>query len=146
MQRKGPWSAEQMASHLAASIIPLRLAVATPSGMPLVLSLWFLPDGDQLCCATNRNAYVASLLRRDPRCAFEVASDQPPYRGVRGQGRATLDDAQGLTMLGRLLDRYGVGRTSNLGRTLLDPSRQETAIRITPQAMTSWDFTARMSG
>ena len=146
MQRTGPWSADEIANHLAASIIPLRLGVARPDGTPLVLSLWFVPDGDDLCCATNRDAYVVRLLRRDPRCAFEVASDQPPYRGVRGQGSAALDDAQGMPTLGRLLDRYGIWRTSKLGRTLLDPARNETAIRITPHAMTSWDFTSRMTG
>jgi nitroimidazol reductase NimA-like FMN-containing flavoprotein (pyridoxamine 5'-phosphate oxidase superfamily) len=145
MHLQGPWSAEEIGAFLQASVIPLRLGVVRPEGTPLVLSLWFVPQDGALCCATSRDAYVAKLLRREPRCAFEVAADNPPYKGVRGQGRASLHDEQGAEILDRLLDRYAISPTSKLGRMLLARAENETAIQILPHRMTSWDFTARMS-
>lgn len=143
---RGPWTATERQDFLHAAIIPLRLAVVRPDGMPLVLSLWFLPRADgELWCATRRKAHVVDVLRRNPRCGFEVASEIPPYKGVRGHGVATLDDAQGADVLGLLLDRYGMPRTGKLGRALLAHAEDETVVRISPQGMTSWDFTARMS-
>ena len=145
MRMNGPWSAAQIAAFLDSSIIPLRLAVMHPDGGPLVLSLWFQPDEDGLWCATSRNAFVASALRRDPRCAFEVASEVPPYRGVRSQATAVLHDDRGEPTLKRLLDRYEFAPMSKLGRALLARAQNETAIQIRPHRMSSWDFSSRMS-
>ena len=44
-----------------------------------------------------------------------------------------------------LFDRYGIARTGKLGRQLLNRAASEMAIRITPEQVLSWDFTARMS-
>ena len=145
MRLEGPWSGEQIAIFLDATIIPLRLGIVRPDGTPVVLSLWFVPLDGALCCATSRDAYIVDLLRREPRCAFEVASDMPPYKGVRGQGRASLDEDQGATILERLLHRYAVAPSSRLGRTLLERAHNEMAIRIAPYSMMSWDFTSRMT-
>ncbi len=145
MRLNGPWSTAQIAAFLDSSIIPLRLAVMHPDGGPLVLSLWFQLDADGIWCATSRSAFVAGALRRDPRCAFEIASEVPPYRGVRGQAMSFLHDDRGEPTLKRLLDRYGFAPTSKLGRTLLARAHNETAIQIRPNKMSSWDFSSRMS-
>ena len=145
MRMEGPWSAETIASFLEAAVIPLRLGAVRADGAPLVLSLWFVPIDGALCCATSRDAYIVDLLRLDPRCAFEVASDLPPYKGVRGQARATLDNDQGAQVLDRLLRRYAVAPSSRLGRTLLARAHNETAIRVMPHSIMSWDFTSRMT-
>jgi len=41
MRLKGPWPNERVAAYLDEAVIPMRLAVASASGAPLVLSLWF---------------------------------------------------------------------------------------------------------
>ncbi|MBM3346168.1 MAG: pyridoxamine 5'-phosphate oxidase family protein [Betaproteobacteria bacterium] len=144
MKIKGPWNASQIRSHLEASLIPARLAVLTPSGSPLVLSLWFLPRDGAIWCACNKRARVIDLLREDPRCGFEVASEIPPYRGVRGQGQAWLDAPEGPAVLEQLLARYRIAAGSRLAGMLRSESANEVAIRIVPDWMTSWDFSARM--
>jgi nitroimidazol reductase NimA-like FMN-containing flavoprotein (pyridoxamine 5'-phosphate oxidase superfamily) len=145
MRLDGPWSAEAVASYLESAVIPLRLGAVRADGAPIVLSLWFVPIDGELCCATRRAAYIVDLLRADPRCAFEIAADLPPYKGVRGQARATLDDDRGAQVLERLLHRYAVAPSSRLGHTLLARAHDETAIRLVPQSILSWDFTARMT-
>jgi hypothetical protein len=139
------WSAPQIEQYLRETCIPVRLAFLATDGAPLLCSLWYLYDSGFIWCATQRGARLTALLARDGRCAFEVAGDDPPYRGVRGQGEASLCVAEGPDVLLRLIDRYLHRRDSGFARWLVARSDQEVAIRIRPRWLTSWDFGARMS-
>ncbi|MBM4245963.1 MAG: pyridoxamine 5'-phosphate oxidase family protein [Deltaproteobacteria bacterium] len=142
----GVWDAERSGVHLEQTVVPLRLASSTPDGCPLVVSLWFLWRDGALWCATQRSSRVASCIAREPRCGFEVAGDTPPYRGVRGQGRAEIVAERAEVILRALLRRYRGTEDDPLGRRLLSRLDNEVAIRIAPHWITSWDFTLRMSG
>lgn len=134
----------QVETYLEQTRIPLRLACTEPSGWPVVLSLWFLYENGRIYCATRHDARVATYLTQNPRCGFEVAGDEPPYCGVRGQGDAEIDSAIGGEVLERLLVRY-LGSTSNaLSQKLLAHRDTELAIVITPRSITKWNFTKRM--
>jgi hypothetical protein len=139
-----PETTEQLERYLHEMRIPLRLACQSQKGWPLVLSLWYLFDEGKIYCATQETALVVQRLRQDGRCAFEVAGDLPPYCGVRGQGRATIDEAIGVEILERLLLRYGIIQDSPLARRLLSRGEGEVAIVIEPLNWYSWDFTERM--
>lgn len=141
----GPWSVAEVESYLAETVVPLRLACVSSRGWPQVVSLWFEYRDGALWCATQRTARVATQLARDERCGFEVAPCEPPYRGVRGQGRAELVAAEGVAVLRRLIRRYLGGDASPLARWLLSRAESEVALRITPLRVASWDYTARMS-
>lgn len=146
IRKSSAWPAGQIESFLVQAKIPVRLACLTSDGAPLICSLWYLYDQGAIWCATQRSARLVALLERDGRCAFEVAGDEPPYRGVRGQGEALLAAADGPAILLRLIDRYLGGRDSAFARWLIDRSDAEVAIRLTPSWMTAWDFTRRMNG
>lgn len=133
-----------IATYLDAIRIPVRLACDTHSGWPFVLSLWYLHEGNSLYCATSDTAKVVEYLRRAPRCAFEVAADEPPYCGVRGQALAEIDPARGEEILRRLLLRYLGGGDSSLARRLLARSKQEVAIVLTPVNLFTWNYSGRM--
>lgn len=132
-------------NYLRESKIPLRLSCMTVSGWPAVLSLWYLFEEGALFCATPANARVVSYLRADPRCAFEVASDEPPYCGVRGQAIATIDRERGAEILKKLLRRYLGSIDNPLAKELLGRPNPEVAIRLEPQNFYSWNFTGRMA-
>ena len=141
--RSGPWTADAIATFLDASVIPIRLAT---SGMhfPLVQSLWFLHEANALWCCTQAESVLALRLRAEGPCGFEVSGDDPPYRGVRGTGYATLDESSAATMLPRLIARYvGTGQ-SPLADWLLSRIESEVAVRIDGLTVTSWDYSARM--
>lgn len=142
---RGAWSGPDIAAFLLDSVIPIRLAVLDSAGSPWVLSLWFLHENGQLWCATNRKAKLVSYLQADPQCGFEIAGERPPYRGVRGKGMAAIVPERGADTLMRLLHRYGIDPASTLAQKLLAKADEEVAIAITPSAMSSWDFTTRMS-
>ena len=138
------WSAAEIRRFLASAEIPVRLACLASGGAPLLCSLWFLYDEDAIWCATPRSARLATLLAQDPRCAFEIAGDLMPYRGVRGQGTARLSRADGPAVLLRLIDRYLHTRESTFARWLISRQQDEVAVRIEPEWLTAWDFSARM--
>ncbi len=139
-----PMFTPAVAQFLQETVIPLRLSCLTPSGWPMVLSLWYLHENGRFYCATSQKAKVARYLRQNNRCAFEVAGDQPPYKGVRGQAIATLDPQRGPEILARLLQRYLGGTDSPLAQQLLARQEQEVAIILEPTNHFTWDFTARM--
>jgi len=143
---RGCWSDAELVAFIERQLIPMRLAVHDGTGSPWVLSLWYLHENGRFWCATNRNAKLASYLRANPQCGFEIAGDLAPYRGIRGKGNATLVSERGGEILTRLLDRYGISKTSTLARSLLAKIDQEVAILVAPQRISSWDFTARMAG
>ena len=145
MRYKGPWSKEQIERFLRETQIPVRLTCNSASGHPVLISLWFTPLGDKLWCATQRTARIAAMLERDPRCAFEVSMEKPPYYGVRGPAHATLHDDRGEEILRKLIDRYLGNSTSHLARFLLGRVERETAIAIEPKMLVSWDYRERMS-
>ena len=76
---------ETTAKFLADSRIPLRLATTTPSGWPIVVSLWFVHLEGSLWCATQDSAVIVGHLKNDARCGFEVAPDRPRIEEFGGE-------------------------------------------------------------
>jgi len=142
----GAWSREEAAAFLDDATIPVRLACRTPGGGLWMLSLWFRFSGGRLHCATGADADVVRYLEADPAVAFEVSTNDPPYKGVRGQGEATIEPDEDKELLRELIVRYLGDADAPPGPQLLDASREEVAVRIDPDRVYSWDFTARMSG
>ena len=134
----------EVKTYLEAANIPLRLACTTRSGWPVAVSLWFKHKNGKLFCATQKSARVVAYLKNDPRCAFEVAADLPPYCGVCGQAIAHIDESNGLKILEQLLVRYLGGLDSELARSLIVKSENEVAIILKPVKIYTWDFSNRM--
>ena len=141
--RSGPWGLAEVQGFLRSTVIPMRLATQG-SEWPLVQSLWFLFDDSVLWCCTQQDSVVATRLRREPRCAFEIAGDDPPYRGVRGRGVASLDPRPASDLLERLIARYLVDGESPLAAWLRSRVANEVAIRIGTLAVSTWDYSSRM--
>lgn len=144
IRRSGPWDESRVRRYLAEARIPMRLAANTDTGFPVVVSLWFVAEGDTLLAVTHRDSKLAERLREDPRCAFEIAPNEPPYLGVRGQARATLASEGAEALLRRLLERYFETTDSKLGRFLLGRADEERVIRLQPEWVGTWDYSDRM--
>ena len=70
--------------------IPIRLACITSTGYPIVISLWYTMENGKIYCATQKKAKIISYLKNDATVGFEIAADNPPYRGIRGHGEAKI--------------------------------------------------------
>ena len=126
-------------------VVPVRFACLS-GGAPLICSLWYLYEDGKFWLATQKGASVVNFVRANPNCGIEVAGEQPPYRGVRGQGVARLDAAAGPAILERLIHRYLGESDSSFARWLLSRRNDEIAIEVDPIWLTSWDFSPRMQG
>jgi nitroimidazol reductase NimA-like FMN-containing flavoprotein (pyridoxamine 5'-phosphate oxidase superfamily) len=144
-EHSGVWAKGEVAEFFDRTPVPLRLACNTPSGRLWMVSLWYVFENDTLCCATGANADIVGLLRDNSIVAFEVSTNDPPYSGVRGNGTASVEPDPEKDLLRDLLSRYLGGTDSRLARELLSDGRTEMTIRIEPDRLHSWDFTARMT-
>ncbi|KAB1187463.1 MULTISPECIES: pyridoxamine 5'-phosphate oxidase family protein [Haloferax] len=142
----GPWSRDRLDEFLTSTTIPLRLSCRTPADDPWMLSLWYEwdPEVPELRCATAADADVVRFLRAHDEVAFEISTNDPPYRGVRGRGTATIEPDDEKAVLSRLLHRYLGDTDSALAKRLLSPERDEVTIRIRPTKLHTWDYANRM--
>jgi hypothetical protein len=145
MQSRCQRSIDMTAEDILDARIPLRISVQTAKG-PLIAPLWFEWDGLRFWCASHKDAAIVRALERQPLCAFDLSTNDMPYRGLRGRGHAHCRPERGAAVLERLIDRYLASRQSPLAVWLLSRSTDEIAIEITPTWQTSWDYSARMSG
>ncbi len=137
-------SSEDKHAFLASYLAPLRLSAVAENGFPVICSLWFEYANGVLWCATHKSARIVELLSLNPKCAFELAPNEPPYFGVRGQALASVHKDDADKLLERLLDRYIGKRDTRLAKMLLKRRADEVAIRIDPQQLYGWDFRGRM--
>ncbi len=141
---KGPWSREQVDSYLGSTRVPLRLACVGQDGFPRVVSVWFKYADGCLLCASHKDSQLVNLLRRSQKVGFEVAPNEPPYYGVRGQGTAEISEDGGAEMLQQLIDRFLGDSNESLAEWLTSRAEDEVLIRIELQRVFTWDYRERM--
>jgi len=141
----GAWDAAETEAFLDSATVPLRLSCHANGESLWMLSLWFLYRDDALWCATSANADVVDYLADDDHVAVEISTNDPPYKGVRGNGAASVEADPEKALLRELLARYLGGTDSALADRLLSPERDEVRIRIDPNRLYTWDFSDRMS-
>jgi hypothetical protein len=142
---KSAWTLEAMETFLDGAVIPIRIAVLDGQ-FPLICSIWFYFDAStkQFVCASHERSKLIRVLEKVDRCGFEIATNDSPYRGIRGKAVATLSRANVSTSLHRLVDRYLGSTNAGLGQWLLSRVDEEYEIRLTPTWMTAWDYGQRM--
>tara|TARA_R110002096_G_scaffold5175_14_gene24231 strand:+ start:1633 stop:2085 length:453 start_codon:yes stop_codon:yes gene_type:complete len=139
------WPLAPIETYLAETALPCRLACVTDAGFPHVTSLWYLYRDGELLFSVQRSAMVSTWLAENPQCGFEVAVNDPPYRGVRGRGTATVAPATDDTVLRSLIDRFLGDDNPGLARWLLSRTATELTLRVRPQWLTAWDYGKRMA-
>jgi nitroimidazol reductase NimA-like FMN-containing flavoprotein (pyridoxamine 5'-phosphate oxidase superfamily) len=124
--------------------VPLRLACLTSSGWPMIVSLWFTFLNNRFYCATQENAKIITYLKKDRRCAFDISTENPPYRGIRGQGKIKIHKDRSTEILEIVIQKYLQDKYNNLREYLLKNKENEVAIEIIPIKTFYWDYTDRM--
>lgn len=140
----GAWDAAETEAFLDSVTVPLRLSCHSNGESLWMLSLWFLHRDGAFWCATSATADVVDYLAADDHVAFEISTNEPPYKGVRGNGTASVEPDDEKALLRELLERYLGGTDSGLADRLLSPDREEVTIRIDPDRLYTWDFSDRM--
>ncbi|WP_423999476.1 pyridoxamine 5'-phosphate oxidase family protein [Haloarcula salina] len=140
----GPWSLAETERFLDEVTVPIRLGCRTPADRPWMLSLWYRFTDGVFECATGADAAVVEYLEYDPTVSFEVSTNVPPYRGVRGNGTVSVTTDEDKELLRDLLERYLDGTDAPIAERLLSPDREEVRLAITPDRLHTWDYSDRM--
>jgi len=135
---------EEIDKFLLDPKIPIRVSFIKSSGVPAVISLWYVCKDGKIYCATQKTAKIVSYLQKNPLCGFEIAADKPPYKGIRGEGTAQILNESGGYVLDLLIDKYLGEKESILSKFLKRNSKDEIAIEITPQKIFNYDYSERM--
>ncbi len=69
-----------------------KVATVMKDGMPHVMPVWFVLDGDDVMFTTGRDSVKGRVLRRDPRIALVVDDETPPYAFVHIRGTVTISE------------------------------------------------------
>ena len=135
---------EEIDKFLLDPKIPIRVCFIKSSGVPAVISLWYVCKDGKIYCATQKTAKIVSYLQKNPVCGFEIAADKHPYKGIRGEGTVQILNETGSYVLDLLIDKYLGEKESTLSKFLKNNSKDEIAIQITPQKIFNYDYSERM--
>ena len=124
--------------------IPIRIAYIKPNGSPSIISLWYVKINEKFYCATQKTAKIVTYFQKNSLCGFEIAGDNPPYKGIRGEGTVKILSDKGEEILGILIKKYLGDKESKLSRFLKKNSTNEVAIELTPTKLYPFDYSKRM--
>ena len=68
----------------------VRIATTDEDGMPRVVPLWYIRQGDEIVFTPRAPALLLANLRRDPRIGLSIDEDPQPYRKVTVQATARI--------------------------------------------------------
>ena len=80
------------AERFLESKLVLQIATIDERGEPNIQPVWFYYDKDEgkLSIITSKFAKKTQNLRNRPTIYFSIDDENPPYRGVKGKGSATI--------------------------------------------------------
>jgi PPOX class probable F420-dependent enzyme len=126
-------SEQDRRAFLGAGTRTAKLAVSRGDGLPHVVPVWFVLDGDIMVFTTGEQTVKGRALRRDPRVSMCVDDETPPFSFVMIEGVATIsrDHDELLEWATRIGARYmGADRAEEFGRRNAVP--EELLVRVTP--------------
>lgn len=141
---RGAWTENELETFLDESRIPIRLSVHRGDGSLWMVALWYRYRNGSFECATPANTALVEFLRGGSSVAFDVSTNDPPYRGVRGNGGAALSPDEDEETLRALIDRYLGEFDSPLAEWLLTDESGVIRIRIQPNELYTWDYSGRV--
>ena len=60
----GPWDMQKIESYLNTCVVPLKLAIISARGWPVIVSLWFFYEHGVIICASKEKSKVVQLLKK----------------------------------------------------------------------------------
>jgi PPOX class probable F420-dependent enzyme len=109
-------------------------------GGPHLVPVWYRYDGERIHIWTLEKRRWVQNLRRDPRVAFSVQEDKPPYAAVSLRGHATIltSDSDEVTQeIYRITRRYVA--EPGVDEYVQAWSHLRTIVSITPEKLHAWE-------
>ena len=128
------------------SKLNLQLATTDDQGEPNIQPVWFYydKDGEKLLITTSKLARKTQNLRNKPTIYFSIDDENPPYKGVKGKGIATLveDPDKTVSQGDRISMKYLGTLDHPIAKMISEGSKNgdNVVIEISPKFFSTWDY------
>ena len=134
---------------LESSKLNLQIATIDEKGDPNIQPVWFNYDKDaeKLLILTSKSAKKTQNLRNRPTIYFSVDDENPPYKGVKGKGIATvIEEPNRIVPQAEKISMKYLGTLDHpAAKEMADRSRngEGVLVEISPKFFSTWDFGKR---
>lgn len=124
----------------------LQLATIDEQGDPNIQPVWFYFDKNEekLWINTSKSAKKTQNIRKRSTIYFSIDDENPPVRGVKGKGIATIiEDLKIIVPLGDRISLKYLGTLDHpIAKIISEDAKKGdvVVIEITPKFFTSWDY------
>ena len=124
----------------------LQLATIDSKGDPNIQPVWFYYDksAEKLWINTSKSARKTQNIKKRSTIYFSIDDENPPVRGVKGKGTATIvDDMDMVLPMGEKICMKYLGTLDHqIAKMIFEESKQGEVvlIQITPKFFSTWDY------
>jgi len=141
-----PSMTREEAETFLESKLVLQIATIDEKGEPNIQPVWFYYDKDlgKLSVITSKFAKKTQNLRNSPTIYFSIDDENPPYKGVKGKGNATiLEDPNRIVVQAEKISMKYLGTLDHpAAKEMADRSKngEGVLVEISPSFFSTWDF------
>ena len=141
-----PSMTKEEAEKFLESKLNLQLATIDEQGNPNIQPVWFYYDKDaeKLWINTSKFAKKTQNILKRSTIYFSIDDENPPVRGVKGKGRATImDDPKTITLLGEKIILKYLGTLDHpIAKMITEDSKKGgvVLVEISPKFFSTWDY------
>jgi len=141
-----PSMTKEEAERFLESKLNLQLATIDEQGDPNIQPVWFYYDkeGEKLWINTSKLAKKTQNIRKRSTIYFSIDDENPPVRGVKGKGIATLiEDSKKVIPLGDKISLKYLGTLDHpIAKMISEDSKkgEVVLVEISPKFFSTWDF------
>src|ERR671921_92906 len=144
-----PGMTREEAERFLESKLNLQVATNDEKGEPNIQPVWFYYDKDQgkLLIITSKSAKKTQNLKNRPTIYFSIDDENPPYKGVKGKGNATIvEDPNRIVPQAEKISMKYLGTLDHpAAKEMADRSKngEGVLVEISPKFFSTWDFGKR---
>jgi PPOX class probable F420-dependent enzyme len=141
-----PSMSKEEVERFLESNLNLQLATIDERGDPNIQPVWFYydKDGEKLWINTSKSARKTQNIRKRSTIYFSIDDENPPVRGVKGKGIATIiEDLKTVNPLGDRISLKYLGTLDHpIAKMISEDSKKGDVVlvEISPKFFSTWDY------
>src|SRR5918994_98335 len=141
-----PSMSKEEVERFLESKLNLQLATIDERGDPNIQPVWFYydKDGEKLWINTSKSARKTQNIRKRSTIYFSIDDENPPVRGVKGKGNATIiEDLKTVNPLGDRISLKYLGTLDHpIAKMISEDSKkgEVVLVEISPKFFSTWDY------
>ena len=141
-----PLNANEVKEFLTNSRLNVHIATIDEKGFPNIHPTWYYFDesSNNIYIAISKHSKKVSNLKKNLYIYFCIDDPNPPYKGVRGKGNASISENvdSNISIAEKIMLKYLGSLEHQMAKTLMELVRKgdEISIEIAPQYFSTWDY------